>query len=86
MTEDRDIARRALDMETRARDFRVAKLAGYMAWSKRKLAAGESVALIAHLDDMSIWLLPEDAEKITEQEFEEYLADLKSDLGDEPGA
>jgi len=63
--DDREIARRALDFQARARDFRMMELPGYMDWSERKLAAGGAEALIAHLDATSMWLTPEDAEKLT---------------------
>lgn len=51
-----------------------------MEWSKRKLAEGEAEAYIAHLDAASAWLLPEDAAKMSEKDFDEMLEDLKSDL------
>jgi hypothetical protein len=56
-------------------------LPGYMSWSSRKLAEGESEALIAHLDATSAWLLPEDAAKMTEKDYDEMLADLKEEFG-----
>ncbi len=51
-----------------------------MAWSQRKRAAGESPAFIAHLDATSAWLLPEDAAKMTEKDYDEMLEELKEDL------
>jgi hypothetical protein len=84
MPDDRDTARRALDMQGRARDVRMMELPCYMVWSKRKMAEGESEALIAHLDATSMWLLPEDAAKITEHDFEDLLDDLKAEFGDSP--
>jgi hypothetical protein len=56
-------------------------LPGYVAWSRRKLAEGESEALIVHLDATSAWLLPEDADKMTEKDYENMLADLQVELG-----
>jgi hypothetical protein len=82
MPDDREIARSSLDFQARARDFRMMDLPGYMEWSGRKLAAGESEAYIAHLDATSAWLLPEDAAKMTEKDYDEMLAELKSDLAD----
>ncbi len=81
MPNDREIARRSLDFQARARDFRMLDLPGYMAWSSRKLAEGESGALIAHLDATSASLLPEDASKMGEKDYEEMLEELKKDLG-----
>jgi hypothetical protein len=78
--DDREIAHRALDFQARARDYGVSELPGYQAWTERKLEQGESPALIAHLDATSMWLLPEDAEKITEQDFEDMLDDLRAEL------
>jgi hypothetical protein len=79
--DDREIAGRALDLQARATDFRLVDLAGYMDWSKRKLADGESPALIAHLDASCVWLLPEEASSLGEPEFDEMLDELLSDLG-----
>lgn len=56
-------------------------LPGYMAWSSRKLTEGESEALIAHLYATSAWLLPEDAARMTEKDYEGMLAELKKDVG-----
>ena len=81
MSDDREIARRALDMQNRAREFRMMDLPQYVSWSKRKLAEGESAALIAHLDAMSMSLLPEDAPQKAESDFDEMLRDLKVELG-----
>jgi hypothetical protein len=80
MLEDSEIARRSLDFQMRARDFRVTDLPGYLEWSQRKLTEGESSAYIAHLDATSAWLLPEEAGKITEKDYDEMLRDLKADL------
>jgi hypothetical protein len=81
MSDDREIVRRSLDFQTRARDFRMMDLPGYMAWSSRKLAEGQSEALIAHLDATSVWELPENAAKMTDQDYDEMLAALKIELG-----
>jgi hypothetical protein len=81
MPDDREIARQSLDFQTHSRDFRMVDLPGYMTWSSRKLAEGESEALIAHLYATSAWLLPEEAAKMTEKDYDEMLADLKEELG-----
>ena len=80
MEDDHEIARRATDIQKRARDYRLVDLPGYMEWSRRKLAEGESKALIAHLDATGAWLLPEEAANMTESDFEELLAELKTEL------
>jgi hypothetical protein len=82
MPDDREIARRSLDLQTRARDFRMMDLPGYMDWSKRKLAEGESAVYLAHLDATSMGLLPEDVTKLTEHDYDEMLEDLKVQLED----
>ncbi len=79
MADDREIAKRTLDLQARARDFRILDLPGYMAWSKRKVAEGELPGFIAHLDATSAWLLPEQAANMTECDYEEMLQDLKDD-------
>lgn len=76
---DREIARRALDLQARARDIRVVDLPGYMVWSKKKLADGELPGFIAHLDATCMWLLPEEVAAVTDRDFEEMLQDLKDD-------
>jgi hypothetical protein len=75
--DDREIARRAVDLQARGRDYRLVDIPGYMAWSRRKLDAGESDALIAHLDATSMFLLPEDLPKVTDADFDELLEDLQ---------
>jgi hypothetical protein len=80
MSTDREIVQSALDHQARARDFRMLDLPGYLEWSKRKLADGESEALIAHLDSMCTWLLPEEAGKMTVEDYDDLLDDLKTGL------
>jgi hypothetical protein len=71
MPDDREIARRALDFQARAKDYPLITIPGYMDWSKRKLDEGVSPALIANLDARGMVLLPE-----------EMLADLKWTIGE----
>ncbi len=80
MSDDREIARRSLDIHARARDYRMLDLPGYMEWSERKLGEGELPAYIVHLDATCAWLLPEDAAKMTEKDYDELLENLKADL------
>ena len=82
MADDKEIARRALDFQARARDYRLLDVPGYEEWSQRRLREGVSEALIAHLDSMSICLLPEELPSVSEQSFEELLEDLKSEFND----
>jgi len=80
MVDDREIARRVLDVQVRARDYTMSEVPGYGEWSARKLAGGESEALIANLDARSMWLLPEELTAVTENDFEEMLSDLKAEV------
>jgi hypothetical protein len=80
MDDDKEIARRALDYQARSRAFRLLDIPGYMEWSKRRLREGESEALIAHLDATNMYLLPEELSTVSEETFEELLADLKSEI------
>jgi len=85
MTSDEEIARRSVDRQNRARDVPLIQIPGYMEWSQRKLAEGESEALIAHLDATSIWLLPEEVESTSTGVFDEMLEELKAEIGaDDP--
>lgn len=84
MSDDREIIRRSLDFQSRAKDFRLLDLPGYMEWSKRKCREGDE-ALIAHLDATCMWLLPEEAAAITEKDYEELLDDLRTSLETEYG-
>lgn len=59
------------------RDYRLVDLPGYSAWSKRKLAEGESEAYIAHLDATCAWLRPNELTNIREDFFEDLLDDLR---------
>jgi hypothetical protein len=79
---DRDIARRAIDLQARARDYALVSIPAYQEWSKRKLEEGESPALIANLDARGMWLLPEEVAGVSEADFEEMLADLKWTIGE----
>jgi hypothetical protein len=80
--DDRDIARRALDFQARARDYAFVSIPAYQEWSKRKLAEGVSFALIANLDARSICLRPEELADVDESIFEELLSDLKAAIGE----
>jgi hypothetical protein len=82
--DDRETARRALDFQARAQDYDLADIPGYEAWSERKLDEGESPALIAHLDATSMRLLPEEVAKVTDQDFEDMLDDLRAALDEPP--
>ncbi|WP_182869992.1 hypothetical protein [Stieleria mannarensis] len=82
MPSDEEIARRSLDLQKRARDVPLTQIPGYMEWSKQKLADGVSDALIAHLDATSMWLLPEDVNSVSTDDFDEMLDDLKSTAED----
>jgi hypothetical protein len=81
MPDDNEIARRALDFQARARDYRLFDIPGYREWSKRRMREGVSPDLIAHLDAMC--LLPEDVASVKEDAFEELLEDLKREIGDQ---
>jgi hypothetical protein len=63
MSDDGEIARRALDFQAPGRNYSLSDLPGYDTWSERKSDEGESPALIAHLDATSMWLLPETPRK-----------------------
>jgi len=81
MTSDRDIALRALDFQKRAKDFALTELPGYAEWSEAQLDSGASEALIAHLDSMSMTLLPEEVAHVSASVFDELLDDLKDATG-----
>lgn len=80
MVDDRELVRQALDGQARAKNYTMSELPGYSEWSVRKLAAGESEALVANLDARCMWLLPEELTTITERDFEEMLSDLKAEV------
>jgi len=82
MSDDQEIARRALDLQARAGDYALVSMPAYQEWSERKLSEGESPALIANLDARAMWLLPEEVAGVNESEFEEMLADLKWTIGE----
>ena len=77
MSNDKEIAIRSLDMQARARDYRLMDIPTYMPWSERKLAEGESPAFIEHLDATCMWLLPEEVQTVEDTVFDELLADIK---------
>jgi hypothetical protein len=85
MADDRELARRALDLQARGRDYSLTQIPGYMAWSERKLKEGGNEALIAHLDATSMWLRPEDVQSVDEATFEDMLEDLRVGLAKAEG-
>jgi len=80
--DDREIARRALDFQARAKDYALVSIPAYQEWSERKLAEGVSPALIANLDASSLCLRPEELADVDESIFDELLADLKAAIGE----
>jgi hypothetical protein len=52
----------------------------YTSWSERKLREGVSPALVAHLDAMAMFLLPEDIPGIDDTIFDELLSELRADI------
>ena len=81
MPDDREIARRSLDLQARGKEFALVDIPAYREWSSRKLKQGESEAFIAHLDAMSMWMLPEEVASVGESLFEELLAEVKEAVG-----
>jgi hypothetical protein len=80
MDSDEEIARRAVDFQKRGRDFFLLDIPGYREWAKRKLSEGGNEELIANLDARSMWLLPEDVNSVTTDDFDEMFDDLKSEI------
>jgi hypothetical protein len=78
--DDREIARRAIEFQKTAKDYRMLDVPGYTSWSERKLNEGESADLIAHLDAMAMCLTPADLKAVSESSFEELLAELKAEI------
>lgn len=81
--DERERARKMLDLEKRPRDIPLVTRDKYNEWSAAKLEEGVSPALIAHLDAQAIWMLPEETSAVGEDTFDEMLADLKEAIGDE---
>lgn len=77
--DDKEIARRSLDVQKRGVDVRLVDIPGYMEWSKRKLREGGNEAFIAHLDATSMWLLPEQMGTLSESDFDEMLDEVRRD-------
>ena len=80
--DDREIAKRSTEFQARAQEYRLLDIPGYMAWSQRKLKEGVSDALIAHLDATSMDLIPEEVQDVTEEIFDDLLADLQAQFGE----
>jgi hypothetical protein len=80
MADDRELVQKALERAAREREYPLLQIPAYQAWSKRKLEAGESDALIAHLDATSMCLLPEEVDALTDGDFDEWLEELRSSL------
>lgn len=82
METDRDIAFRVERLQNEGRDVPLVQLPGYLEWSDQKLNEGVSPALIAHLDGLAIFLLPEDEQTVGIDEYEELLQDLVGQFGE----
>lgn len=82
MNNDEKIARKAIDLTARAKDYRMSDIPGYTAWSERKLEESDDSieALIAHLDATSVWCLPEALSQYTEKDFDEMLENVREEL------
>lgn len=76
MATDKEIALRVEHLQNSGRDVPLMQLPGYVEWSERKLNEGVSPALIAHLDGLAMFLLPEDEQSVGIEEYEELLQDL----------
>src|SRR5471030_605101 len=79
MTDDREVARRALVWGKRARNFRMSELPGYDDWRRKKVADGEPDENLERVDESCMLLLPEEASKVIEDAFEELLADARAE-------
>ena len=80
--DDREIAKRAVDFQVRAKSYRMLDIPAYQRWSKRKLSEGVSDALIAHFDATAMDLLPEEVAMVDEAIFDDLLVELEADLGE----
>jgi len=67
----------SIDKDITRKDISMLDIPGYMEWANRMLAEGKSTILIAHLDSISLRLLPEEIENMTENDFNEMLIDLE---------
>jgi hypothetical protein len=76
MATDKEIALRVQTLQTNGRDVSMMQLPGYMESSRSKLDEGVLPAVIAQLDSMSMFLLPEDDQTVGTEDYEELLADL----------
>ncbi|NHZ42051.1 hypothetical protein [Massilia aquatica] len=82
MATDKEIALRVQHLQSSGRDVPLMQLPGYIKWSERKLDEGVSPELIAHLDSITMFLVPEEEQTVGIDEFEELLEDLIEQLGE----
>ena len=82
MEKDKEIALRVQALQSYGRDVPMMQLPGYMEWSRSKLDERVSPAVIAHLDSMSMFLLPEEDRTVGAEEYEELLANLTDQFGE----
>ena len=76
MTTEPEIALHAPQLQEQVREYPLVTLRGYEEWSWRRLEDGVPESLIAHLDGRCMTLSPEQADRITERDFDAMLADL----------
>jgi len=79
---DREVALRVQHLQNSGRDVPLMQLPGYVEWSEKKLNEGVSPALIAHLDGIAMFLLPEEEQTVGVRVYEELLVDLTEQLGE----
>lgn len=82
MGTEKEVALRVQALRNNGRDVPMMQLSGYMEWSRSKLDEGVSPAVIAHLDSMSMFLLPEEDQTVSAEDYEELLADLTDQFGE----
>jgi len=75
MATDKEIALRVEALQSNGRDVPMMELPGYMEWSCSELDEGVSPAVVAHLDSMSMFLLPKENQTVGTEDYEELLAD-----------
>jgi hypothetical protein len=80
MTDDKEIAKHTLDMQARGKDYSLPQITGFKEWAEKKSSDGGSEDAIDSMFSLSMYLLPEEALALTDEDFDEMYDEILDDI------
>jgi hypothetical protein len=80
MKDVKEIAKHALEMRTKGKDYSLPQIPGFKEWAEKKSLAGGSEDAIDSMFSLSMYLLPEDLAEVTDDDFEEVYEEIVDDF------